>query len=367
MKQSNDILYIGLNGWAGSGKDTAAKALAIMLEHDFQTYGEFKSYYDEHAGYKTKSEFTYATWSDSETSKKADDGKVLCIAFADILKRMCSDLFGVPVDRFYYNKENAYICINKDFRYTETKPADGGIVTSEQYFYDYDKISGSQDRYYMSLREVLVYVGTYVVQTQINKCAFINSVSNKVNSLYNKNNNLKYVICTDVRFQSEFNFIQNKHGVMIHIERPGLARLDNIAEKALTDEGDNDFDFTIVNGTTYDALFRELWNIVHGNDIFNNETYKLDCRDSSNNYIRKVESNEDEEELTFELCNEHPLSAANISGDNKINMVDPQGGPMISKDDELVTIDGRVYYVDNIETRDNGENTKFYIHTYSFD
>lgn len=364
MEQSNNILYIGLNGWAGSGKDTVAKALAIMLEHDFQTYNEFKAYYDERAGYKTKTEFTYATWTDNETRKKVEDNKVLCIAFADRLKQTCSDLFGVPIDRFYYNKENAYICINKDFHYTEAKPVSADIITAEQYFYNYDRIFNSPNAYYMSLREVLVYVGTYIVNTQINKYAFINSVSNKVNSLYNKNNKLKYVICTDVRFQVEFNFIQNKHGVMIHIERPGLTQLDNIAEKSLTDE-DNEFDFTIVNDTTYDALFRNLWDIVHYNSVFRNETYKLCCRDNSNNYIRKVQSDDTEEELTFELCNEHPLSSANMSGSD-INMVDPQGGPMISKDDELVTIDGTVYYVDNIESRGNGENTKFYIHTYSF-
>lgn len=363
MKQNNNILYIGLNGWAGSGKDTVAKALAIMLDNNFSSYDEFKKYYDEFSGYETKTNFKYATFGNLYNVK--NDTRVMCIAFADRLKQICSDLFGVPIERFYYNKENAYICINKDFKYTEQIPYDGELITSEQYYWDNDKYSNVTERYYMSLREILVYVGTYVVQNSINKYSFINSVKNTVNSVANKNDNLNYIICTDVRFQTEFNFIQNMHGVIIHIERPGLEQLNNIAEKALTDEDENEFDFTIVNDGTYDDLFKKLWNIINNNHIFSNETYKLDCRDNSNNYIRKINSCDGEEEITFELCNEYPLSSANMSGD-KLNMIDPQGGPMIVKDDELVTIGGTVYYVDSIEQHANGETIKFYINTYSF-
>lgn len=362
MKQSNDILYIGINGWAGSGKDTVAKALAVMLEHDFDSYKEFKEYYDTHAGYGTKTNFKCATFG----MATKNDSKVLCIAFADRLKQMCSDMFGVPIDRFYYNKENAYICINKDFEYTEQAPYNGDIITAEQYYWNYEQYYNSSDRLYMSLREVLVYIGTYVVQGYVNKYAFINSVKNSINSIYKKNNNLQYVICTDMRFQAEFNFIQNMHGVTMHIDRPGLTQLDNIAEKSLSDDEDNEFDFNIINDGTYDELFKKLWDIVHKNCIFSNETYKLDCRDDSNNYIRKIKSDDSEEEITFELCNECPLSSANMAGE-KLNMIDPQGGPMISKDDELVTIDDTVYYVDSIEPHDNGaEGIKFYINTYSF-
>lgn len=364
-RTSNDILYIGLNGWAGSGKDTVAKALAIMLENNFSTYKEFKEYYDEHSGYETKTNFKYATFG----NRSQENGRVVCIAFADKLKSLCSELFGVQLDRFYYNKENAYICVNKDFSYREMKPYDGRIITAEQYYYDYDKFFHADERCYMSLREILVYVGTYIVQTSVNKYAFINSVRNTISASSKKNENLGYVICTDVRFRTEFDFIEDMHGVTIHIERPGLERLDNIAEKALSSDEDDEFpvewDYEIVNNGTYDDLFKKVWDIVHSNKIFQNETYTLDCRDDSNNYIRKVEEDEEEEECTFELCNEHPISSANNNG-GCINMIDPQGGPMISKDDELVTIDGTVYYVDEIEERGKNEKSKFYIKTYSF-
>lgn len=373
--KNNNILYIGLNGWAGSGKDTVAKALTIMLEHDFKSYDEFKEYYDEHAGYDIKGNFKYATFDSNKTNNKSDKqqnyNKVMCIAFADRLKQLCANMFGVPLDRFYYNKENAYICINKDFSYIETKPYDGQLVSAADYYWDYDNYFNSDIRYYMSLREILVYVGTYVVQSSINKNTFINSVANTITNEHKKNDNLQYAICTDVRFISELNFVNDMHGITIHIDRPGIKRLDNIAEKALSENNDTEeynelFDFYITNDGTYDDLFKKVWNLVHDNIVFSNETYELQCRDDSNNYIRKVSISEDESEVTFELCNEFPISAAKSDGMN-IAMLDPQGGPMIAVDDELITIDDVQYYVDSISDVGSGERTKFYINTYIVD
>lgn len=364
MKNNNQILFIGLNAWAGAGKDTVAKALAMILEHDFKTYDEFKSYYDEHAGYATKMEFQYATFN----KKEQNNTKVMCIAFADKLKQICADLFGVSLDRFYYNKENAYICVNKDFEYTEQTPYNGKIITADEFFYENDYYSTLDERCYMSLREILVYIGTYVIQNSVNRSSFINSVNNTVNTVCSKNDNLKYVICTDVRFLTEFNFIRDKHGVMIHIDRPGLEQLDNIAEKSLAsdlEDVDDDWDFVMENNGTYDDLFKKVWNMVHDNVIFSNKTYKLDTRDDSNNYIRQVDISEDEEEVTFELCNEYPLSSMNMN--DNINMIDPQGGPIISKDDELIEIDGTSYFVDEISVPEDGERPKFLIKTYKLD
>ena len=60
----------------------------------------------------------------------------MCIAYADQLKEICSSIFGIPVQRFYQNKSNAWICINDKFQYTEIKPEEESIVTSEDYYYN---------------------------------------------------------------------------------------------------------------------------------------------------------------------------------------------------------------------------------------
>ena len=52
----------------------------------------------------------------------------------------------------------------------------------------------------MSLREILVYVGTYVCQESICENIFVNSVQNKIDDRLCSNDTLKYVICTDFKF-----------------------------------------------------------------------------------------------------------------------------------------------------------------------
>lgn len=347
--KDNNILYIGLSGLAGSGKDTVAKALSVMLAHNFTHYNDFINYYNDNVGYETKMNFRYATYgADSRNNN------VMCVAFADRLKQMCSCLFGVPVDRFYYNKANAYICINKDFEYTEYAPSQSEIITAEEYYSRHNELEASKNRYYMSLREVLVYVGTYIMQEQLNRKTFINSVNNSISSAL-RHNDIKYVICTDVRFDTELDYIKSKHGVTIRVERPGIEQMENIAENALDIyDLEDEFDFVIDNDSDYDALFRKLWDIVHDNVIFENKAHSLYCRDNSNNYLREIAS--EDSELTFELCTEMPLSAANMSYGTDINMIDPQGGPMIVKNEVMHTADGNDYIVNKIWHNVRGNN-----------
>ena len=58
----------------------------------------------------------------------------MCIAYADQLKYICAGIFGIPVQRFYMNKGTAWICINKDFKYTENKPNINNIISAEEYY-----------------------------------------------------------------------------------------------------------------------------------------------------------------------------------------------------------------------------------------
>lgn len=324
---NNNILFIGLSGYAGSGKDTVAKALTIMLEHDFKTYDEFKKYYDENSGYGVQSNFKYATLNDNNSNNsnnKHKNSRVMCVAFADTLKEVCAALFGVPIDCFYYNKESGYIRLN-DFKYTETKPTN--IISADDFFFNNDVYVDSTDEYYMSLREILVFVGTYLIQQNINRLSFVNSVNNKVRSECNRNDKLKYVICTDVRFEHELHYIKRKNGVNIRVLRD-VSTLDNVAEHRFDDDDDL-FDLAIDNNGSYDDLFRNVWNMVHKNGIFNNETLRLNCRDDSNNYLRKIYEGD---ETVFEFCYEHKLQAVNIYND-ELKMIDPQGGPRFSVGD----------------------------------
>lgn len=307
----NNVLYIGLNGFAGSGKDTVAKALRLMLSYDWKSYDEFRTTW-EHEAFK----MNYATFGMSP-----EDDTCFCIAFADQLKHICSEMFGIPVEAFYYNKETAWIDVAGTFEYTEKRPYEGDIITADEYYHKMNSNDILQKPTWMSLREVLVYVGTYVCQSFINNRCFVNGVQNKVKQIIGRNKNLKYVICTDVRFYHEMEFVRQMHGININIQRDEVKQLDNIAEHDLDDE--EGFDFIIHNDGTYDELLASLWDLVHDNQIFKNTTVQLQSRDGSNNYLRKCSDS------TWYCCFEYD-TARIIRDGGQIVSIDPSGGPMIS-------------------------------------
>ena len=314
----DNLLYIGLNGYAGSGKDTVAKMLRTILSKDWNSLEECKEFYKSYYKNPTIS----ATYNKNGIE---DNSPVFSIAFADQLKNICSSIFGIPVERLYQNKETSWIAINKDFHYTEIKPMESQLITAEEYYNNVYNYMSSQDAYYMSLREVLVYVGTYVLQRDINKQVFVNIITNKIREQLIENNNLNYVIVTDVRFPHEFDWIKKNHGVVITITRNDVAQLDNIAEHSLDGEDENSWDYIIENNAGYDELFEAVWDMAHTPE-FLNDTVDLQTRDNINNYMR-YRYTEDGEKC-YKLCFE--FSTVRVSrSDGEISMVDPSGGPAI--------------------------------------
>ena len=322
----NKLLYIGLNGFAGAGKDTVAKMLKTILGYNWNTLEDCKNFYNE---IYTNPAWT-ATYHTANIDKDANT-KVLCIAYADQLKMICSSIFGIPFERFYMNKSNAWVCINDKFQYTEIKPASSLIITSDDYYYSYDNYINSNDQYWMSLRDILVYVGTYVLQQKINKNIFVNIVRNKIKQLYEENNNLEYVIVTDNRFIHELEYIKENNGITISIFRDSIEQLDNVAEHEL--DAIEEYDFVIDNSRGYDELFQEVWDLVHDNIEFKNVTYSLYTRDNIDNYIRLYQETDDE--LIWKLCVPYGIQKIYKDESNNIKLIDPIGGPTIYMNEYL--------------------------------
>ena len=339
----NKLLYIGLNGLAGSGKDTVAKMLKTILSKDWESLESCKEYYFSRYINPTQS----ATFP---PSNQDDNSEVMCIAYADQLKEICSTIFGIPVQRFYQNKSNAWICINDKFQYTEIKPDGEHIITAEDYYLSgYGYMNNSKDnKYWMSLREILVYVGTYVLQQRVNKTIFVNIVSNKIKEASHKNPNLKYVIITDNRFNHELNYIYENNGITITIQRKSVEQLNNIAEHELDDE--EDYNYIIDNSGSYDELFKTIWDIVHEDIIFKNNTIELYTRDNIDNYLRLVESNESRD--IYKLCLPYKIQKL-YKNDGKITMIDPVGGPIICIGQQIEGTDLIPYHIsiDEYENR----------------
>ena len=315
-------LYIGINGFAGSGKDTVAKMLKIILGSNHSSMEECKQYYK--SIYNNPLYSATFSLSGVNTDSLFKDYPVMCIAYADQLKYICSAIFGIPVKRFYMNKSNAWICINKDFQYTEIKPEEHSIVTADEFYYGKTEFTNTEDKYWMSLREILVYVGTYVLQSDINKNIFVNIVQNKIQEQAALNSNLKYVIITDNRFVHELNYIRKYNGIMIKVVRDSVEQLDNIAEHELDDT--NDYDYIIENNGSYDELFEKIWNIVHNDKEFENTVIPLQTRDNTDNFLRLIDTSEDTN--VYLLCTHFDIQNV-YHNDGKITMINPTGGPII--------------------------------------
>lgn len=313
---NNHLLYIGLNGFAGSGKDTVAKALRLMLSYDWSTFEEFNA-----AWKRELSSYNFATFGGS-----LQDSRCYCIAFADQLKYICASMFGIPVERFYFNKETAWVRISTDFKYTERRPDSKDIITADEYNELINSCYDVLEPKWMSLREILVYVGTYVCQSVINKACFVNGVENTINQVLSQNKNLKYVICTDVRFNHELEYIQEHNGININIRRNDVKQLDNIAEHDL--DGCDNFDFIINNDGSYDELMLSLWDLVHENKIFENDIIELPSRDGSDNYLRKIG------DRCYNTCFEFGVSRT-LRDAGHIIILDPTGGPALAVGDKI--------------------------------
>lgn len=318
---TDHILYIGLNGYAGAGKDTVAKMLKTMLDRDWADREECRAYY--RTVYKDPT--LPATYD--MTDHGMPEGRVYCTAYADQLKNICASIFGIPVERFYMNKSSAWLNVTKRFEYTEDCPDPAHIFTAEQF---YTGACDTDQDVWMSLREVLIYIGTYVMQRQVSRDVFVNSVRNRVMHK-EATDSLRYVIVTDNRFRHELDFIHENFGITVNITRDSVRQLPNIAEHET--DGLEDFDYTLENNGGYGELFDKLWNWVQADPVIRNVTRTLDGRTDARNYIRRVAPG------TWMLCMPSGLRSMHQDPDGALTMLDPAGGPEIVVDKPLQTID----------------------------
>jgi hypothetical protein len=196
----------------------------------------------------------------------------------------------------------------------------------------------------MSLREILVYVGTYVCQESICENIFVNSVQNKIDDRSYSNDTLKYVICTDVRFVHEYDFIKHKNGIMINIVRDGIEQANDVAEHDLDMMDKENYNYVIYNDGTYDDLFDQVWEVTHNNLEFKNNIIQLHTRVSgTNTYLRLL--SKDDYSCVCKLCAANGIAKITHSEGRIIN-IDPEGGPQLYISSLIY---GTNYTIENLE------------------
>lgn len=184
-------------------------------------------------GYKARSgKDTLGKFMSSYFEKKYNERYEL-MAFADALKSMCKDHFGLSTRQVYGDEKEI-----PDKRYPRpTKPYCEGLGKSE--------LSHSS----WTPREIMQELGSFY--RKIDNDFWVKALDERIKELGNPN-----VIITDVRHVNECEYVKN-NGILIRITRKNADKIHGMShesETALDDKPVDYFDITISNSGTLDDL-----------------------------------------------------------------------------------------------------------------
>lgn len=242
---------IGICGKKQTGKDTVAKMIAYIIR-------------------KGVTQASYNEWAKLFDNEETKD---ICIFhFADKVKDICSDLFGIDRDKFdieKYKDEMYFDFDRKEF----VNPYD--INNNSKYKYkqiisidDLKKedinsyIRKNNNKILFTLRTLMQYVGTEIGRNKLFDKVWISYCLNKAEDY---RNTYGFAIVADVRFENEAKAIQeNYRGFVIK-----LTRNNNMNDSHISENGVNiDTDYVIDNtGITKFTLFYKVREIVK--DVLN--------------------------------------------------------------------------------------------------
>jgi hypothetical protein len=219
-------MIIGINGYAGSGKDTIGILIQLLhcdsigtatIEEVLQDYKMHEWWLEEKSGWEIKK------WA----------GK---------LKTIASLLTGIPVEKFE----------DQDFKKTNLGPEWG-----------------------MTVRDLLQKLGTDACRDGLHKNTWVNALM----SDYRKESFSGYIkdtrhdkpeskwIITDTRFPNEAQAIKDAGGIVIRVDRPGVSAIN--AHPSETGLDNWDFDHKIMNGSDIVSLMFSVHTILKKNKLIN--------------------------------------------------------------------------------------------------
>lgn len=204
-------MILGIDGWAGVGKDTVAD---ILVKEGF-----------------TK------------------------ISFADYLRESVVHATGLSMDTFLDRDV-------KDREFDKPYVLNSSTITSFCYYLGFgakaqeviDKYSGTE---LYSPRHILQFLGTEVGREMLDPLIWINGFKTKIKGLQN-------VVSPDARFSNERNTIKELGGLIMWIDRPGCEPSEN--HKSGRDKWPKDqYDIQVVNEDMF-SLKRgiRMWWTLHG-------------------------------------------------------------------------------------------------------
>lgn len=232
MKEQSSLnkRLIAVSGVKGSGKDSVSS----MLQYCLSVPKMFRQY------------FFYKNF------KKWIKPKYKRIAFADPLKKMLSDLLNISLDKFYIREFKEGCIIN-------ISTLEGSWLGEKLSDSKFNKLVKQLDPSLMesnlSLRQLLQYFGTEIMQKYFGKRVWINSTMQ---------NRSEYTIISDLRFIEEYNAVKEKKGVVIYVNRPNYEFGQHASEREMKELLESDkYDFIINNNGSIEDLFNQIKELTN--------------------------------------------------------------------------------------------------------
>ena len=216
-------MIIGINGYAGSGKDTIGKLIQMLCCESLgkTTIDEIVLSYHMHEWWlEEKSGWEIKKWA----------GK---------LKSIASLLTGIPVEKFE----------DQEFKKTNLGPEWG-----------------------MTVRDLLQKLGTDACRNGLHENTWVNALMADYTPVTHSDRDpggfvYPNWIITDTRFPNEAQAIKNAGGLVIRVDRPGVKAIN--AHPSETGLDDWDFDHKIMNGSDIASLMFTVHSILKKHNLVN--------------------------------------------------------------------------------------------------
>ena len=273
-------MIIGINGYAGSGKDT----IGIIIQF-LNSYGTANVTLEELVANYKNHEWWLEEQSGWEIKKWA--GK---------LKTIASMLTGIPISKFE-EQEFKKTTMGPEWDYwevslakhtpTKKKPfvTEGRFITEEeaefhkmihsgQYGYGWEH-EWRIEKHQMTVRQFLQELGTDACRNGLHPNTWVNALMTDYVGMYDLDTDRTTYpnwIITDTRFPNEAQAIKDAGGIVIRVDRPGVSAIN--AHTSETGLDNWEFDHKIMNGSDLVALMFTVHGILKKHNLANYADYQ---------------------------------------------------------------------------------------------
>jgi hypothetical protein len=231
-------MIIGINGYAGSGKDTVGTIIQYLHCHQHNRNESLQDILKEPSYHEW--------WLEDESGWEVKK-------WAGKLKLIASILTGINENKFE----------DQEFKKTNLGPEWNKTVRIFGEYYDGHVEDWTDVEKPMSVRDFLQKLGTDAIRNGLHTNAWVNALMADYRKIdYNDDEQPEYPnwIITDTRFPNEAQAIKDAGGIVIRVDRPGVKPInDHPSEVGLDDWK---FDYKIANVSDLVSLSLTVLNIL---------------------------------------------------------------------------------------------------------